>query len=125
MEVIDGTNVWESKRLTDFFMTEVMSGCFVENKDYKGLDPLFQKMANGETYKKTGLLNYQLKINDVEFESVNMELMFKRMYEHIENHFKKQYENIDKEVEERVSKRMQKFLDKVYDIKDEIEYEDD
>ena len=125
METIDGLKLFNSNRFIDYFISEVISGSFVpkEERPYTGaINPKFDKLIHSDTYKSTGSLNIKITINDIEFDTVELEKMFIRMDKSMNNAYKKQYSNLENEVIKRVDKKIDRFMNEINTIKDSVLY---
>ena len=128
MEIIDGLKLFDSDRFIDYFISEAISGTFVpkEERPYIGaINPKFDELIHSDTYKSTGNLNVKITINDIEFDTVELEKMFIRMHESLDRAYKKQYVNLENEVIKRVDKKIDKFMNEIYTIKDSILYSEE
>lgn len=128
MEIIDGLKLFDSDRFIDYFISEAISGTFVpkEDRPYIGaINPKFDELIHGDTYKSTGNLNVKITINDIEFDTVELEKMFIRMHDSLDRAYKKQYVNLENEVIKRVDKKIDKFMNEIYTIKDSVLYSEE
>ena len=128
METIDGLKLFDSDRYVDYFISEAISDAFTpkEERPYTGaINPKFDELIQGDNYQSTGGLNVKITINDIEFDTVELEKMFIRMNESMNNAYKKQYSNLENEVIKRVDKKIDRFMNEIYAIKDSVLYSTD
>lgn len=128
METIDGLKLFDSDRYIDYFISEAISDAFTpkEERLYTGaINPKFDELIHGDTYKSTGSLKVKITINDIEFDTVELEKMFIRMNESMNNAYKKQYSNLENEVIKRVDKKIDRFMNEIYAIKESVLYSTD
>ena len=128
MEIIDGLKLFDSNRFIDYFISEAISGTFVpkEESPYTGaINPKFDELIHGDTYQSTRGLNVKITINDIEFDTVELEKMFIRMHDSLDRAYKKQYSDLENEVIKRVDKKIDRFMNKIYTIKDSVLYSTD
>lgn len=114
METKDGLEIFNSNTVIDYIIRTVLT------KEDLTVDSKFVELVENTSYKDDGLLQIELKVNNIVFDLTSANILFTEIFDKLENTFVEQYKDLDEEVDRRVQDKLSIFFDKI----EALRYED-